>query len=387
MFGTGSTRAAKSLVRLRLTVVVGDMNVVPSPADHCDGSQMTPEEFMARPARQWFRQFLAPQGPLIDITRARHPGRAKMYTCWNTLIDARPANYGTRLDYTLITPGLQKWVKDADILPHVYGSDHCPVYLDLYDHIETEAGPLALRQLLGGGSTCASPVPGMAESQQGEFSLKTQPRLHDLFGQQRAASALRASAPSLTPEAEAPPTPNADGSSMRPAPLARSQPEQASIRKPTTTDRTGARAPRLKTRSQPTLAQFFGKTPPAAQVRQAAASATKQKAPPTPAMGGAVPDDVAIEIAPALQEQRDKSAAAWSSLFTPHPPPLCTVHREPARSFTVNKAGINHGRKFWLCARPVGAGSEATKRGGPVDLQYRCDFFAWDSDVKRKRPS
>ena len=59
---------------------------------------------------------------------------------WNTKISARETNYGTRIDYILVTPGLLPWVKHGDIQPAVKGSDHCPVYVDLHDEITLASG-------------------------------------------------------------------------------------------------------------------------------------------------------------------------------------------------------------------------------------------------------
>ena len=53
---------------------------------------------------------------------------------------ARETNYGTRIDYFLLTKGLLPWFKDGDILPSIKGSDHCPVFIDLHDEIVTESG-------------------------------------------------------------------------------------------------------------------------------------------------------------------------------------------------------------------------------------------------------
>ena len=81
------------------------------------------------------------------------------------------------------------------------------------------------------------------------------------------------------------------------------------------------------------------------------------------------------------------TAASWSALFTPVPPPHCTVHDEPAKAFRVNKPGPNKGRTFYLCARPVGPGYDkgrSERLREEVNHQYKCDFFKWASDVKRE---
>jgi len=71
----------------------------------------------------------------------------------------------------------------------------------------------------------------------------------------------------------------------------------------------------------------------------------------------------------------------------PIPPPLCTVHREPAKEFRVNKPGPNKGKTFYLCARPVGPGYDKGRNERlreEVDHKYKCNFFMWVSDAKRE---
>ncbi|KAF8493169.1 hypothetical protein F5888DRAFT_1591341, partial [Russula emetica] len=65
-------------------------------------------------------------------------------------------------------------------------------------------------------------------------------------------------------------------------------------------------------------------------------------------------------------------------------PPLCTVHREPAKEFRVNKCGPNKGKTFYLCARPVGLGYDKGRHGRLVNHQYKCNLFImWASDAMR----
>lgn len=107
---------------------------------------------------------VAVQPILYDVFRLRHPLRTRAYTNWNTLKGLRQVNIGARIDVTLATPGLiitdekNGWCSDAkdeeievlypqttadanssqfgvddrtfaDIDPAVYGSDHCPVWI------------------------------------------------------------------------------------------------------------------------------------------------------------------------------------------------------------------------------------------------------------------
>lgn len=92
------------------------------------------------PHRRIFNQILADsllpdaskRGILIDTTRLiQTRNRLKMYTVWNMLKNLRPSNYGSRIDFILVSLKLERCIKTADILPDILGSDHCPVYSDL----------------------------------------------------------------------------------------------------------------------------------------------------------------------------------------------------------------------------------------------------------------
>lgn len=65
----------------------------------------------------------------------------------------------------------------------------------------------------------------------------------------------------------------------------------------------------------------------------------------------------------------------WTKLFTKKPIPRCEGHQEPCISLTTKKPGINCGRSFWICPRPLGPSGEKEK-----GTQWRCPTFIWASD-------
>ena len=69
----------------------------------------------------------------VDTFRERHPGEIGHYTWWAQRSGARARNVGWRIDYVLASPGAMRRVRDAFIWPHVTGSDHCPVGVDVED--------------------------------------------------------------------------------------------------------------------------------------------------------------------------------------------------------------------------------------------------------------
>ncbi|ODN94694.1 exodeoxyribonuclease III [Cryptococcus wingfieldii CBS 7118] len=125
----------------RQVIIVGDINIVRAPADSGEGPvRSSAAQHYEHPARRMLDDWCAPKGEMVDVVRESWPRRDDMFTCWNTKLDARSSNYGSRIDYILCTPGLRPWIKGGDILPKVYGSDHCPVYIDLHESITLPSG-------------------------------------------------------------------------------------------------------------------------------------------------------------------------------------------------------------------------------------------------------
>ena len=66
----------------------------------------------------------------VDTFRKLHP-EEKKYSYWSYFRNARKTNAGWRLDYMLVTEDIFPLVKRSEILNDVFGSDHCPVLLDI----------------------------------------------------------------------------------------------------------------------------------------------------------------------------------------------------------------------------------------------------------------
>ena len=72
----------------REVIVVGDINICATPADHCDGHlPSNSATFYDHPARAWFHRWLSPNGPMVDIVRQFHPARKGMFTCRSHPLD------------------------------------------------------------------------------------------------------------------------------------------------------------------------------------------------------------------------------------------------------------------------------------------------------------
>ena len=66
----------------------------------------------------------------IDSFRYQNPDKIK-YSWWSYRMKARERNVGWRIDYFVISPKLKDKIIETDILNDVYGSDHCPVLIEL----------------------------------------------------------------------------------------------------------------------------------------------------------------------------------------------------------------------------------------------------------------
>ena len=66
-----------------------------------------------------------------DTFRYFYPDLEGVYSWWSYRFNARKNNAGWRIDYFLTSKSLDEKLKRAEILTDVYGSDHCPVLLEI----------------------------------------------------------------------------------------------------------------------------------------------------------------------------------------------------------------------------------------------------------------
>lgn len=66
-----------------------------------------------------------------DTFRYLYPDKTDAYSWWSYMRNAREKNIGWRIDYFITSQSIKDNIKDAIIYPEIYGSDHCPVGLEL----------------------------------------------------------------------------------------------------------------------------------------------------------------------------------------------------------------------------------------------------------------
>ncbi len=67
----------------------------------------------------------------IDSFRHFYPDKIEEYSWWSYMRQARDRNVGWRIDYFVVSDKLKDKMIDAEIHQETFGSDHCPVLLNI----------------------------------------------------------------------------------------------------------------------------------------------------------------------------------------------------------------------------------------------------------------
>ena len=79
--------------------------------------------------REWMDKLV--KKDWIDIFRYFYPVATGAYTYWDQKTGARARNVGWRIDYFFTTPEVVQYISKTTIHSDVYGSDHCPISIDI----------------------------------------------------------------------------------------------------------------------------------------------------------------------------------------------------------------------------------------------------------------
>ena len=119
----------KKLEETKPVVFCGDLNVahkeidLKNPKTNRKNAGFTDEE------REKFSILL--ENGFIDTFRYFYPDVEGIYSWWSYRFQSRAKNAGWRIDYFMVSESLKDKLKDAAILTDIYGSDHCPVMLEI----------------------------------------------------------------------------------------------------------------------------------------------------------------------------------------------------------------------------------------------------------------
>lgn len=450
----------RNLVALGKRVfLTGDLNVIREELDMANAEEQlrkkgtTEEEYFSAPARRLFNHMLVDgkvvgdrdagreQPVLWDICRSFHPSRRGMFTCWETKVNARPGNYGARIDYVLCSPDWKDWFCESNIQEGLMGSDHCPVYAIIKDKVEIDGQEVYLTDLVN--------QPGMYEggkrlrdwSQKDLLPLSG--KLLPEFDRRRSIRDMFVKKPSL-PAGE-----SSSGSTIYDSIDIATTTQQTETKKlqidkaeaaiqgslalspvklqrdisstsSTTAKRSGdsLASPRSLKRagssiskkpaaskgqppaSQSTLKGFFKPKVAAADIVNATDESKHTSTVPKTTSETIVSEPADKEPGrPEFAISHDESGSnaetplkpfnihdqknvidpivakeSWGKLLSKRVVPKCE-HDEPCISFLTKKPGVNCGRSFYMCSRPLGPSGQKEKNS-----QWRCGTFIWSSD-------
>ncbi len=111
-------------------VICGDMNVAHNEIDLKNPGPNRGNAGFSDEEREKFGRLLDEDG-LLDSYRHLYPDQRDAYTWWSYRMRARDKNIGWRIDYFLVSRALGENIRKAQIYADVFGSDHCPVGLEL----------------------------------------------------------------------------------------------------------------------------------------------------------------------------------------------------------------------------------------------------------------
>lgn len=479
----------RNLVALgKKVVLTGDLNVIreeidtPNAEEQMRKNGIIGEDFVSvSPIRRIFNHLLVDgkvigardegreKGVLWDLCRLFHPDRKGMYTCWEQKINARPGNFGSRIDYVLCSDGWTDWFCESNIQEGLMGSDHCPAYAVIKDKVEinhTEVHttdimnpegmfkdgvrlrewcqkdvlPASARLIpefdrrrnirdmfnkkpalaVGESSSTTSAAGNAADGEELNSALQAIHSLKSLTAVESSLANIEDMQPSSTSQTKPPKSflplsfSKANGKVAAPPvrPSKRSKPYSNSAK---TTPSTSRKAPE---KGQSSLMGFFKPKAAGEEIRNPNQTIDEDENPTSSALhvlSTSFPNPEAQDPAP-TESLYDNSTASkrkcrssseettsatstaplpakpdiaeddkdvidptvaresWSKLLSKRVVPRCE-HDEPCVSMLTKKPGVNCGRSFFVCPRPMGP-SGVKEKG----TEWRCSTFIWSSD-------
>jgi len=109
-------------------IICGDYNIAHKEIDLANPKQNEKVSGFLPIERKWLDKII--KDGYVDTFRLFNK-EPKQYTWWTYRFAARNRNVGWRIDYFFTNKEFVPKIKNASIMPHILGSDHCPVVLNL----------------------------------------------------------------------------------------------------------------------------------------------------------------------------------------------------------------------------------------------------------------
>ncbi|MBV9159568.1 MAG: exodeoxyribonuclease III [Candidatus Kaiserbacteria bacterium] len=118
----------KRLEEEKPVIFCGDLNVAHTPDDLANPKANEGRKGFTEEEREGIDKII--KAGFVDSFRMFTQGNGH-YSWWSHFSNARERNVGWRIDYFFVSEGLSPLVTRARIHANIYGSDHCPVSIDL----------------------------------------------------------------------------------------------------------------------------------------------------------------------------------------------------------------------------------------------------------------
>ncbi len=119
----------KKLDQKKPVILCGDLNVAHQEIDLKNPKTNRKNPGFSDEERAKFGELL--DAGFVDSYRYLYPDVTGVYTWWSYRFNARKNNAGWRIDYFVVSDRLKERIKEVTLCTDVYGSDHCPVMLEM----------------------------------------------------------------------------------------------------------------------------------------------------------------------------------------------------------------------------------------------------------------
>ncbi|CAM8905176.1 unnamed protein product [Rhodiola kirilowii] len=406
----------------RKIIVVGDLNIAPAAIDRCEADP----DFEKNEFRKWLRSlFVENGGSFYDVFRSKHPDRPEAYTCWSQSTGAEEFNYGSRIDHILISgtclhQGINQeghdflscHVQECDIMTQfkrwkpgvsprwrggrntkLEGSDHAPVFMKLMEIPEIychNTPRLSSRY-----------VPGVRGLQQTIVSSLLKRRTTDEAKDKKPLLSTSEETSTMCISAEniqiAQSSDSVTHTSILNADNTVSQELKTLCQSQT------RKRPRQSQGMQLSVKSFFKKCSNNGEeirgsAEKACSEANTEASNPESSETLPIENDLMNSVqepnsfnttsnqdqimeradVPAEDHKSGSALLEWQRIqqIMQNSIPICKGHKEPCVPRVVKKAGLTHGRRFYVCARPEGPSSNP---------EANCGYFKWASSKSKHK--
>jgi len=110
-------------------IMCGDLNVAHKEIDLKNPKQNRQSAGFTDEERAKMTELL--DAGFTDTFRYLYPEKENIYTWWSYMRQSREKNIGWRIDYFIVSKDIEDKIEDAKIHQEIFGSDHCPVELQI----------------------------------------------------------------------------------------------------------------------------------------------------------------------------------------------------------------------------------------------------------------